>query len=121
MMPMRVAVGCVLQALSNQKYREMYEQFGDVGLMTGDVTINPNAGCIVMTTEVRRLCWRCAREDGAGCADAACSRSVGSGRSVSRFCVACSIADRRFSAKWHGLFLMKSTTCGTKARVGGTF
>ena len=44
---------CVsVQALSNQKYREMQEQFKDVGLMTGDVTINPSASCIVMTTEV---------------------------------------------------------------------
>ena len=41
-----------IQALSNQKYREMQEQFQDVGLMTGDVTINPSASCIVMTTEV---------------------------------------------------------------------
>jgi ATP-dependent RNA helicase DOB1 len=41
-----------MQALSNQKYREMQEQFKDVGLMTGDVTINPSASCIVMTTEV---------------------------------------------------------------------
>jgi ATP-dependent RNA helicase DOB1 len=41
-----------LQALSNQKYREMLAEFGDVGLMTGDVTINPSATCLVMTTEV---------------------------------------------------------------------
>jgi hypothetical protein len=27
--------------------------FSDVGLMTGDVTINPAASCLVMTTEVR--------------------------------------------------------------------
>lgn len=40
------------QALSNQKYREFCELFGDVGLMTGDVTINPTASCLVMTTEV---------------------------------------------------------------------
>jgi ATP-dependent RNA helicase DOB1 len=40
--------------LSNQKYRELYEEFADVGLMTGDVTINPSASCLVMTTEVRR-------------------------------------------------------------------
>lgn len=40
------------QALSNQKYREMAAEFGDVGLMTGDVTINPSASCLVMTTEV---------------------------------------------------------------------
>lgn len=41
-------------ALSNQKYRELYEIFQDVGLMTGDVTINPSASCIVMTTEILR-------------------------------------------------------------------
>ena len=40
------------QALSNQKYRELYEEFQDVGLMTGDVTINPSASALVMTTEV---------------------------------------------------------------------
>lgn len=43
-----------LQALSNQKFRELSEEFGDVGLMTGDVSINPNAACIVMTTEILR-------------------------------------------------------------------
>ena len=42
------------QALSNQKYRELAEEFGDVGLMTGDVVLNPNAFCIVMTTEILR-------------------------------------------------------------------
>lgn len=41
-----------LKALSNQKYRELYEEFQDVGLMTGDVTINPSASALVMTTEV---------------------------------------------------------------------
>jgi ATP-dependent RNA helicase DOB1 len=40
------------KALSNQKYRELLKDFGDVGLMTGDVTINPTASCLVMTTEV---------------------------------------------------------------------
>ena len=40
------------QALSNQKYRQMCELFSDVGLMTGDLTINPSASCIIMTTEV---------------------------------------------------------------------
>jgi hypothetical protein len=42
-----------MQALSNQKYRDLLAEFGDVGLMTGDVTINPTASCLVMTTEVR--------------------------------------------------------------------
>ena len=38
------------QALSNQKYRELAEEFSDVGLMTGDVTISPNANCVVMAS-----------------------------------------------------------------------
>ena len=42
------------QALSNQKFRELSEEFEDVGLMTGDVSINPHARCIVMTTEILR-------------------------------------------------------------------
>ncbi|CAI9099042.1 OLC1v1035803C1 [Oldenlandia corymbosa var. corymbosa] len=43
-----------LKALSNQKYRELEHEFKDVGLMTGDVTISPNANCLVMTTEILR-------------------------------------------------------------------
>ena len=44
----------VEQALSNQKFRELSEEFSDVGLMTGDLAINENAACIVMTTEILR-------------------------------------------------------------------
>jgi len=45
-----------LKALSNQKYKELCELFGseNVGLLTGDTTINRNAEIIVMTTEVLR-------------------------------------------------------------------
>ena len=43
-----------LKALSNQKYKEFAEDFADVGLMTGDITINPEASCLVMTTEILR-------------------------------------------------------------------
>ncbi len=50
----RVIYTSPLKALSNQKYRELSEQFEDVGLMTGDVSIHPNAACIVMTTEILR-------------------------------------------------------------------
>ncbi len=50
----RVVYTSPLKALSNQKYRELYEEFQDVGLMTGDVTINPGASCLVMTTEILR-------------------------------------------------------------------
>lgn len=50
----RVIYTSPIKALSNQKYRELSAEFGDVGLMTGDVTINPDAGCLVMTTEILR-------------------------------------------------------------------
>lgn len=50
----RVIYTSPIKALSNQKYRELYEEFKDVGLMTGDVTINPSASCLVMTTEILR-------------------------------------------------------------------
>jgi ATP-dependent RNA helicase DOB1 len=43
-----------IKALSNQKYRDLQDEFKDVGLMTGDVTINPNATCMIMTTEILR-------------------------------------------------------------------
>ncbi|KAF8919476.1 antiviral helicase [Mucidula mucida] len=50
----RVIYTSPIKALSNQKYRDMLAEFGDVGLMTGDVTINPSATCLVMTTEILR-------------------------------------------------------------------
>ncbi len=55
----RVIYTSPIKALSNQKYREFSGEFGDVGLMTGDVTINPTATCLVMTTEVRWLDEHC--------------------------------------------------------------
>ncbi|KAF6806630.1 ATP-dependent RNA helicase mtr4 [Colletotrichum sojae] len=50
----RVIYTSPIKALSNQKYRDFEALFGDVGLMTGDVTINPTASCLVMTTEILR-------------------------------------------------------------------
>lgn len=50
----RVIYTSPIKALSNQKYREMQERFTDVGLMTGDVTLNQDASCLVMTTEILR-------------------------------------------------------------------
>ncbi|VAI03040.1 unnamed protein product [Triticum turgidum subsp. durum] len=50
----RVIYTSPLKALSNQKYRELSHEFSDVGLMTGDVTLQPNATCLVMTTEILR-------------------------------------------------------------------
>ncbi|MHC4943502.1 MAG: DEAD/DEAH box helicase [Planctomycetota bacterium] len=44
-----------IKALSNQKYRDFKEYLGkDVGIMTGDVTLNPEAPLIIMTTEIFR-------------------------------------------------------------------
>uniref|UniRef100_A0A8L8K264 Superkiller viralicidic activity 2-like 2 n=1 Tax=Heligmosomoides polygyrus TaxID=6339 RepID=A0A8L8K264_HELPZ len=50
----RVIYTSPIKALSNQKFRELEEEFADVGLMTGDVTLNPDASCLVMTTEILR-------------------------------------------------------------------
>ncbi|ESS30801.1 putative Superkiller viralicidic activity 2 family 2 [Toxoplasma gondii VEG] len=52
----RVVYTSPIKALSNQKYRDLSESFGaeNVGLMTGDVTLHPNASIMVMTTEILR-------------------------------------------------------------------
>lgn len=50
----RVIYTSPIKALSNQKFRDLQEEFGDVGLMTGDMTINPSATCLIMTTEILR-------------------------------------------------------------------
>ncbi|KAK9838518.1 hypothetical protein WJX81_004706 [Elliptochloris bilobata] len=50
----RVIYTSPLKALSNQKFRELGDEFGEVGIMTGDVSINPEARCLVMTTEILR-------------------------------------------------------------------
>jgi superfamily II RNA helicase len=43
-----------IKALSNQKYRDFREAGLDVGLLTGDVTINSEAAVLIMTTEILR-------------------------------------------------------------------
>ena len=45
-----------LKALSNQKFYDFCEQYGqdNVGLLTGDTSINRNAQIVIMTTEVFR-------------------------------------------------------------------
>ncbi|KAF5398215.1 ATP-dependent RNA helicase DOB1 [Paragonimus heterotremus] len=50
----RVIYTTPIKALSNQKFREFTEEFKDVGLMTGDITINPEATVLIMTTEILR-------------------------------------------------------------------
>ena len=54
-MKRRVFYTTPIKALSNQKFKDLREQYGDaVGLLTGDVIENPNGYIIVMTTEVMR-------------------------------------------------------------------
>lgn len=44
-----------IKALSNQKFRDFRETYGDkIGILTGDVTINPTAPILIMTTEIFR-------------------------------------------------------------------
>ena len=52
----RVFYTTPMKALSNQKFRELQQRYGaaDVGLLTGDVSINGDARLVVMTTEVLR-------------------------------------------------------------------
>jgi superfamily II RNA helicase len=42
------------KSLSNQKYAEFIEQFGSVVIMTGYIKMNPDAQCVIMTTEILR-------------------------------------------------------------------
>ncbi|XP_059428943.1 DExH-box ATP-dependent RNA helicase DExH11 isoform X2 [Corylus avellana] len=42
-----------IKTISNQKYRDFSGQF-DVGLLTGDVSLRPEASCLIMTTEILR-------------------------------------------------------------------
>ena len=43
-----------IKALSNQKFRDFKQKFGNthIGILTGDVSINREATCVIMTTEV---------------------------------------------------------------------
>ncbi|KAL9088998.1 MAG: hypothetical protein Q9159_002801 [Coniocarpon cinnabarinum] len=43
-----------IKALSNQKFRDFQGVFEDVGILTGDVQIRPEASCLIMTTEILR-------------------------------------------------------------------
>lgn len=43
-----------IKALSNQKFRDFRTEFEDVGILTGDVQIRPEASCLIMTTEILR-------------------------------------------------------------------
>ena len=48
----RVIYTSPIKALSNQKYQDFKKRFNSVGILTGDVSINPDAQCLIMTTEI---------------------------------------------------------------------
>jgi len=52
----RIVYTAPIKALSNQKYKDFAKQFGNeqVGIMTGDIVINPSAPLLIMTTEIFR-------------------------------------------------------------------
>jgi superfamily II RNA helicase len=52
----RIAYTTPLKALSNQKYNDFVRAYGaeTVGILTGDVKVNPHAQVLVMTTEILR-------------------------------------------------------------------
>jgi len=52
----RVIYTSPIKSLSNQKYDEFRRWFGaeNVGIMTGDIKFNPEAPCVIMTTEILR-------------------------------------------------------------------
>ena len=45
-----------IKTLSNQKYNELQQTYPDIsfGILTGDVKHNPDAQCLIMTTEILR-------------------------------------------------------------------
>ncbi|VDL98328.1 unnamed protein product [Schistocephalus solidus] len=50
----RVIYTTPIKALSNQKFREFSREFKDIGIMTGDITINPESTLLIVTTEILR-------------------------------------------------------------------
>ena len=52
----RVIYTAPIKALSNQKYKDFCDDYGkdNIGLVTGDVVINPTGQVLIMTTEVYR-------------------------------------------------------------------
>ena len=52
----RIIYTAPIKALSNQKFKDFVKLFGhdNVGIMTGDVVVNPTAPLLIMTTEIFR-------------------------------------------------------------------
>ena len=43
-----------MPGITHWQFRDFRTRFGDVGLLTGDVQIRPEASCLIMTTEILR-------------------------------------------------------------------
>ncbi|MFH2021336.1 MAG: DEAD/DEAH box helicase [archaeon] len=52
----RIIYTAPIKALSGQKYRDFKKEYGEenIGIMTGDIVINPQAPVLIMTTEIYR-------------------------------------------------------------------
>ena len=52
----RIIYTAPIKALSSQKYRDFKAEYGEenIGIMTGDIVINPGAPVLIMTTEIYR-------------------------------------------------------------------
>ena len=50
----RVIYTSPVKALSNQKFRDFQADGLEVGLMTGDLSLRPDAAVVIMTTEIFR-------------------------------------------------------------------
>ena len=51
----RIIYTAPIKTLSNQKFRDFQKQFPDrIGILTGDVSLNPDAHVLIMTTEIFR-------------------------------------------------------------------
>eukprot|EP00477_Mikrocytos_mackini_P001401 GAHX01001505.1.p1 GENE.GAHX01001505.1~~GAHX01001505.1.p1 ORF type:complete len:951 (-),score=242.41 GAHX01001505.1:214-3066(-) len=50
----RVIYTSPIKALSNQKFKDFKDEFGDVGLLTGDINIDTDTTVLVCTTEILR-------------------------------------------------------------------
>ena len=52
----RVIYTAPIKALSNQKFKDFTEKFPNItfGILTGDIKFNPEADCLIMTTEILR-------------------------------------------------------------------
>lgn len=99
-----------IKALSNQKFRDFKNTFGDVGLLTGDVQISPESSCLIMTTEILRYTlWQVSHNFNK------------TGQSCRHLCLVlsdpCCTMAQRSSETWSGSSLMRSIT-STMQRSG---